>query len=286
MNLKQVIVNWGFWGIVVGLAGAFIAIYSTFNKPTPNLEYRMISSTNVFDVHRELQELTILFEGADIEEKKLNLRIYLIRVENNGNTPIRKNDFYEIQWGVEIENGDIAGTPRVVNANDDFILNNIKPKVVNDRKILFNKIILEDDKFFEIEFVILHSKNAEPQITPIGKIIGQENFIFTEEAIDFEKDELNERKDYIELLTGIILILFAAIVYSLRITANYRKNIKKYQEDLLGTLHELKKSKASHLKVLKAQNKHLKDYKADLEETLEVKEKYVSLLNKLQGEQK
>lgn len=164
---------WGFLAFVIGVPTIAFALYSTFHESNPNISVVSINETNVLDVHKPLEELTISFQGKDIEEENLNLRILTIKVENSGEVDILQN-YYDVDdiWGIQVQNGEIIEA-RLVDSNSDYIKSNLNPTVTGEENIVeFRKVIFEREKFFTLEILVLHEKDKLPQIMPIGKIAG------------------------------------------------------------------------------------------------------------------
>lgn len=144
-----------------------------FIEPNAELAFVSISETNVFDVHEELKDLTVLFQGENIEEGNLNLRILTLSVENTGQKTILQDHYArDTIWGIRVENGEVIET-RLASSSSDYVRENVSPSVIGEGNIVeFGKIILEEEDFFVIEVLVLHDRNESPKVIPIGKIAG------------------------------------------------------------------------------------------------------------------
>jgi hypothetical protein len=168
---------WGLIGTILGLAFGIVGIYSYFYKNKPNVSFEIISEANVLDIHKPLKDLNIVFQGEDIQERNLNLRIFTIRIENSGNVDILQN-YYDSDdiWGFEVEKGKIIEV-RCVNSNSEYLNLNLNPKLYKEDTVQFTKLIFEKGKFFTIEILVLHIKDKLPTIIPIGKIAGIDRIV-------------------------------------------------------------------------------------------------------------
>lgn len=158
---------------VIGVFVGVVGLYAVFHESRPIISVISINETNVLDVHKPLEGLTISFQGEDIEEENLNLRILTIRVENSGDVDILQN-YYDRDdiWGIQVQNGEIIEV-RLVDSNSDYIRSNLNPTVIGEQNIVeFKKVIFEREKFFTLEILVLHEKDKLPEIMPIGKIAG------------------------------------------------------------------------------------------------------------------
>lgn len=175
LNIIEEKIHWGIVGTFLTIAFGAIGLYTFFHETKPSLLFEIINESNVLDVHKNLENLTIYFENENIQKSNLNLRIITIQISNNGEVDILQSYYdQKIQWGFKVNNGKIINDARIVNSNSDYLKNNIFPKVVGDNTVELGKIILERGKFFSIEVLVIHNKNTLPEIEYMGKIVGIE----------------------------------------------------------------------------------------------------------------
>ena len=100
--------HWGLLGIVISMIFGFFGLYSIFHENKPNISFKITNEANILDLHKPLEELSISFQGEDIQKKNLNLRILTIKIENDGKVNILQN-FYDSEdiWGFQVKNGKI-----------------------------------------------------------------------------------------------------------------------------------------------------------------------------------
>lgn len=179
-KIWEIVKKWSWWtwsviiiGILIGISASFY--YDQFFKQ-PSLFSQITSEINVLDVHESLRDLQITFQGDNIQEKSLNLRIYRVKIDNNGGTNITQNDFDQNDnWGIRVEKGRIIET-RLIDSNSKYVNANLSPHIQDNNLVKFNKIIFDKGDFFIIELLVLHDKDTPPVLYQIGKIAGiQEN---------------------------------------------------------------------------------------------------------------
>ena len=155
------------FGVILGILGVYHQIFNP-----PNIFAQITSEINVLDVHEPLRDLQILFQGDNIQEKKLNLRIYRVKIENNGGTNITQNDFDQSDnWGIRIEKGRIIEV-RLVDSNSKYIDKGLFPQIQDNNIVKFNKIIFDKGSSFIVELLVLHDKDIPPVLYRTGKIAG------------------------------------------------------------------------------------------------------------------
>ena len=164
---------WSILGVFLAIVFGVFTLYPVFHKDKPAISINIINEANVLDIHKPLEDLNISFQGEDIQQKNLNLRIFTVRIMNNGQVDILQN-FYDSDdvWGLQVENGRIIES-RFVDSNSDYIREKINPQMVAKENIVhFSKIIFEKQKFFILEILVLHAKEQTPNIISLGKIAG------------------------------------------------------------------------------------------------------------------
>ncbi|MGA2173588.1 MAG: hypothetical protein ABSH38_01260 [Verrucomicrobiota bacterium] len=167
------------WALIGVLATVLIGvpgIYYAIHEKQPHISYELVGDSKVLDVHQPVKELEIRYRGEDIYALKKNLRVLTLTVRNDGEVHIKQADFDQtMPWGISIKGGQIVDVPKVVSFNSDYIRNNINPQVASNNLIIFQKIILERNKYFTIEIQLLNRVEEEPELHIVGKIAGIEN---------------------------------------------------------------------------------------------------------------
>lgn len=155
--------------LIIGAVGLYIG----FREPTTEITFTSVNQTNVLDIHKELEDLTVLFQGRAIGEGDLNIRIVTLSVENTGQKNILQ-DYYAREgiWGIKVENGEIIEA-RLVDSSSNYISENIGLNLIEDENIVeFGKIIFDRGEYFLVELLVLHEKTELPTILPVGKLAG------------------------------------------------------------------------------------------------------------------
>lgn len=166
-------VYWGIVGTLLTIAFGIMGLYAYFHERKPNIQVEVVGESNVLDLHKPLENLTIYFDNEDIQKKNLNLRIINLQISNNGEIDILQSHFdQKMKWGIKISSGKIIDDARIINTNSEYLRNTLSPKVVGDSVIEFEKVIFEKGKYFSVEILVLHNKDTLPEITSIGKIAG------------------------------------------------------------------------------------------------------------------
>jgi hypothetical protein len=197
-------------GILIALFFGIYSIYSTYQENKSEISFEIINEANILDIHEPLSELTIYFQGEDIQEKNLNLRIITIRIENSGNVDILQSH-YDINdiWGVHLKNGEIVRI-QLIDSNSEYLKTNLKPRL-NNETIEFTKTIFEKGKYFTIEILVLHKKDKSPEIIPIGKIAGIEK-ITPVKLSDQKEETIISSVFYGNIFINLIRLIFYVVL--------------------------------------------------------------------------
>lgn len=209
-------VLWDIIGIIAAIGFGLIGLYSVFHEARPNISFEIVNEANVLDIHKPLKNLIIYFQGEDIQQRDLNLRILTVRIENTGEVDILPSHFDQnIVWGIEVKNGKIIDEVRLVSSNSEYLNVNLCPKVLAENTMEFKKLIFEKGKYFTFEILVLHKKEKFPEIVPIGKIAGIEkimpiNFGSKKEKTSF--DDFFHGSVPINLLRFVVLAVAGSLI--------------------------------------------------------------------------
>jgi hypothetical protein len=201
--------SWSFLSVLIAVASTVFALYVYFHHDQPDLVFEIDGQSDVFDLHRPLADLQVLFRKQDIEEQNLNLRILTLRVWNRGRVNVLQSFYDEQQnWGINVDPGQIVEV-RIGDSNSKYLEENLQPKITNKNSIQFNKVIFENGKYIDLDLLILHQKQARPKIKSYGKIAGLEEIAIVDAT---EKDS----KTRVALrVISVIIFLIAAVAISL-----------------------------------------------------------------------
>ncbi len=164
--------SWSFAGVILALAFGGFALYAYYHQVRANIVFEIEAQSDVFDLHRPLQDLSLSFRGVDVQQQNLNLRIFTVRIWNKGGVDILQT-FYDQQetWGLTFQSGQVVEV-RVGQNNSQYLASHIDPKITSPDTVTLNKVILERDRFVTMDILVLHHKDKPPRIVSFGKIAG------------------------------------------------------------------------------------------------------------------
>ena len=158
--------------IIISMIIAIIIGIVTSRVPETGIIYETINETNVLDLKRPLQDLSIEFRGQNIEEENLSLRILTVSISIIGDIHILNEHFdQDDDWGMKFDNGKVIEA-RLVEASSDYLQTKMMPQIVGESSVVFPKTIFDRDASFVVEVLTLHSKHELPSFSSIGKIAG------------------------------------------------------------------------------------------------------------------
>lgn len=231
--------SWSMLGFVIALIFGSITIYTEFIKENkPNLHFIEKTNNTVFDIKEKVGELEILYQGESLKKKNKDLKIITIEVKNIGDDVILQ-DFYDDDnlLGFKIKNGKMADMPIVTETSNTYLKSALKVNKISDKKVQFNKVIIEANEYFRIKLLILHEISKTPKIIPIGKIANIKEITITKDNVSENKDSLimlSIKGDfYVQIIRltiyGILTLLFVVmfIILEENIYKFKRKNRKQ-----------------------------------------------------------
>jgi len=152
---------------------------SGLREPSPKMTYEILRETDVLDVRTPLKDLQITFQNDDIQAENLNLRIYAMRVMNNGETDILQTQYDQDQiWGLQVVDGRIIES-RIIQSSSEYLRSKANPQVIGENIVQFEKAIIERGQFFAFNMLVVHPKDITPEIIPLGKIAGIDEIVVT-----------------------------------------------------------------------------------------------------------
>lgn len=83
--------SWSFFGFLLAIVIGLFAFYDKFlADKNPQLYLDVITSASVLDIKEDLPKLDISFDGIDIRQQNLSLRILSVKVINDSSKDILK----------------------------------------------------------------------------------------------------------------------------------------------------------------------------------------------------
>jgi len=222
----------------VGFISAVLTIYSVFfQEKKASLVYDIISNTNVLDINANVSKLDILYNGGSLKNNSQNLKIFYIRVKNEGNENILK-DFYDLNdpIGIRVNNGKIIEMPEIIATSNHYLKNRLLIKIDHNGQILLNDLIIEPNQFYIIKILVLYKHDSNPSISSIGKIAGQSDI-----PILHSESSKENKGIWKELFVGNIIIQLGRLLsYGLLMTIVLIGTIISYQK-LIDIINKRKK---------------------------------------------
>jgi hypothetical protein len=200
----------------------FLALFfglSNLSEPDPKLTYEILRETDVLDVRTPVEDLQITFQNEDIQGENLNLRIYAMRVINNGEVDILQTQFDQDQiWGLQVDGGRVIEA-RPIEASSTYLNEKSNPQVVGEDIVQFDKAIVEKGQFFVFNMLVVHAKDVEPEIIALGKIAGIDEIVVTRIPVEVEGpgflSDLFGGDWAVQLVRAILFLIGAAVILGL-----------------------------------------------------------------------
>ena len=192
---------------------------SNLGEPDPKLTYEILREIDVLDVRTPVEDLQITFQNEDIQRENLNLRIYAMRVINNGEIDILQTQFDQDEiWGLQVIDGRVIEA-RLIESSSGYLSTKANPQVVREDIVEFDKAIVEKGKFFAFNMLVVHPKDVTPEIIPLGKIAGIDEIVVTRIPVEVEGpgflSDLFGGGWAVQLVRAILFLLGAAVVLGL-----------------------------------------------------------------------
>lgn len=203
----------------VSVALALFFGLSNLSEPDPKMTYEILREIDVLDVRTPVEDLQITFQNQDIQGENLNLRIYAMRVINNGEVDILQTQFDQDQtWGLRVIDGRVIEA-RLIEASSRYLREKANPRVIGEDIVEFDKAIVEEGQFFAFNMLVVHAKEVTPEIIPLGKIAGVDEIVVTRVPVKTEGpgflSDLFGGGWAVQLVRSILFLMGAAVVLGL-----------------------------------------------------------------------
>jgi len=222
---------------LLSVFAAGITIFAFLQDKSVDLCYEITSNTNVLDFNADISKLEVLYDSTNLKQTHENLRIYTVKIINNGNKDIIKEFFDDNEpIGLKINSGNIIEPPELIQTSSDYLNRNAKIKDYQKERILFSQVILETGEFFTYKLLVLHNQDTIPNIISFGKIAGQKD-ILVKNTIDVKKEISFWNRVYggnvwvqflriFSYIIGVVAIIAIIIAFSEKIDSKKEKKRK------------------------------------------------------------
>jgi hypothetical protein len=193
----------------IAVISFFVTVYAAFfQEKKIQVQYIITANSNVLDINTEISKVDILYDSTSLKQSNKNLRIFNVKVLNNGDADVLKTFFDENSpLGIEIENGEIVENPEITETSSNYLAKNLKSTLKSSNRIEFSRVILESEEYFSIKILVLHKNTVSPKLIPLGKIAGQKEI----KLINASEVKV-ERPFFIESFGGNIWIQLVRLV--------------------------------------------------------------------------
>jgi len=221
---------WSFIGVLLAVVFGILGLYSTFfYTEKPLLSIETITQTDVVKLSEDINDLAILYDGRNIRESNMNLKLLTFKVVNRGNKSITEHSYASLsRFRLSVSNGNIIESPLIIEASNDYLKKLPAIELDSLKRSLYPPIaIIEGGEYYNIKVLVLHQKEKLPIFSVQGKIEGQNNIeILDRESIEDKKEDSGVEK-FIEVISYIAIILVSYYILKflvVRFVTFYRKN--------------------------------------------------------------
>ena len=138
----------------------------------PQLYIDVQTSTSVLDIKEDLPKLDILFDGIDIRQQNLSLRIISVKVINDSSIDILKGQYDpEDPLGLQVSSGKIIKAD-LADTSNEYLRKTLTIRLDQENVLYLKDVILDAHQYFSVKLLILHPIDSAPSIKPVGHIAG------------------------------------------------------------------------------------------------------------------
>lgn len=230
-----------FLGVLITIASGILAFYLFAKDKKAEIQYSITAQANVFNVNAEVSKLDISYDSISLKKNNQTLRIITVLVENLGNENVTKNYYDDNDpLGIKVSNGKVIEKPELIATSNPYLKKTIKLTIDAANNIYFNPVIIDGSQYFIIKILILTSLDSIPNLTPFGKIAGQNEI----QLITYENNPKNRKSNFevifggnvgvlvLRLYTVLMLALLAWAINKMVLSIMKSKRLKKINKYL------------------------------------------------------
>ncbi len=200
---------------ILGFLASASTLYLLFlPDKTPRLEIQIVSSLNVLDIREDVSKLDVVYDDRSLKELNSNIKIYNIRIINNGKKTILSN-YYDGNAPVMIvfQNGEIIGNVEKTHSSNEYLEQVVEVEKTTDNTIQLPEVILESSEFYEIKLLILYKNTSELQLIVDGKIADQYAINIIDKTLERKEQNVFEAA----FLGNIVIQIIRSLVYTVAV---------------------------------------------------------------------
>jgi hypothetical protein len=221
------------WSIVIAIISIALTALWKFYPVESALKYNVLANTSVLDLKADVAKLKVSYDSIDLIKGKQDVSIIIIEIRNDGNKDIKLEDYdRNNEFGFRIENGKILNKPEMIRSSDNSYFFDVVSDF-SENKVKFKYKLIDEDQFWTIKFLVMHSKNQVPNIFPIGKISGMKKIdmsnVVESNAELLELRDKNKKILILLISSSMGLILLLAITF---LNIKRKKLLKEYYNAL------------------------------------------------------
>ncbi|MGZ4056365.1 MAG: hypothetical protein ACXVDZ_18250 [Bacteroidia bacterium] len=201
--------GWTFYkryNLFIGLLLTIIGLWLTISPPSQNphlsISYQKVDLIKLNETNKDLK---VFFRGKDIEKEKLNLKVYIVKLFNDGKSDIQPQQYdSNVPFGLSINNGFITGY-NIIESNDNSLPKRLFASIQADStKLIFKNAMIKAKQYVKFKFTVLHKEQQSPQINPTGSIANV--------AIQLSENDGKGETDWVAVIKFFVGLIIAFIV--------------------------------------------------------------------------
>ena len=154
--------NWSKWSFWLAVPIAIATGYYFMNLNKPEINFEILSSTEVLTMNEDLSSLKIMYKDINLKEAGKNISIFKIKISNEGYQSVVPG-YYDENYplGFIIKEGELISFPEIEESSDSAYYKNAIDSTTSNT-VLFNKLILDPKSYLTISLKLLNTVNKNP----------------------------------------------------------------------------------------------------------------------------
>jgi len=251
--LKRFPVSFTAWLITFLVAALGLALVILLADKHPQIYYDIQASTSVLDIKEDLPKLDIFYDGIDIRQNSLSLRLISLKIVNDSSKELRIEDYDpRAPLGLKVTSGRIL-LAELTESSHEYLQTYVSLRKEGENILYFGSVILNPRQYCILKLLVLHPADETPAIAPLGYFAGMDTIRIRETYREQAKESVWSKAfagtwlvQTLRLLGYLVggvgaLIIIAGLINSFgdrRDEYKRKRNVRRFKKEIQLSLNE------------------------------------------------
>lgn len=181
---------------------------------SPSLVFEVLASPNVVDINEDAKNLDIMYGGKSIKASGSTLKVISVRIVNEGRAAIREGDYASTALpGFVVNKGEVIEQPQVVEASNDYLVQNAKLTLNGKNRVLMSPVLLNPGDFITFKLLVLLAGGSDADITPEKSVIAEVDQVRVRRTDNTGRETFFSSVIHGGVLVNVVRLLLSGVIF-------------------------------------------------------------------------